>query len=59
MSEPDYRAQRHFAHELECLIERTCMEYDLTYATIIGLLEGAKFDLILESLKQGDDTEDE
>lgn len=34
--------------ELHNVITRYCDEADLTYATIIGILEGVKFDIMSE-----------
>ena len=42
------RASEHFVKELECLIDRVRLEYELTYAEAIGCLELVKFDLMGE-----------
>lgn len=45
------RASDHFAKELASLIERFRMEYKLTYAEAVGVLELVKSDLIEEARK--------
>ena len=42
-------AVEHFAEELSRLIERMRMEYDITYAEAVGVIELFKLDLVEEA----------
>lgn len=51
------RAAKHFYEELDQLLNRLRLEYDLTYFEAIGALETMKHDLLLEAEEEGDDDE--
>ncbi len=49
MDQEPSNAVEHFSEELCRLIDRMRMEYDITYAEAVGVLEITKLDLIEES----------
>lgn len=44
----------HLADELDSLIERYAQEYDLSYASVIGVLEFKKHNLMVQAQKEKD-----
>lgn len=55
MSHNGSRAAKHFEKELSSLIERFRLEYELTYAEAVGVLETAKLTLFMELNEDGQD----
>lgn len=51
----DHDQSFHFGNELDNLVERTRKEYDLSYATIIGILHVKAHQLCSECLEEEDE----